>query len=128
MHARITAYKGHLVVELLARASIKDEVTTSLDRPGSFGQVVHDTARNLGVSADALALLKTLQPSGDAVSDVTWFRTDDGKASFGWLGGVNRLMDPQETESARGFALLEHVVIANDVPEGAKDYLDGESN
>lgn len=124
MHAHITAYKGIIVCELLATASIKGEVTTSLDNSGVFGQVIHDTAKNLGVSAEALALLKSLPRGRDSLGDIDWFRTNDGRASFGWIGGPYAIKDPKQCEGSRQYEVLAHVVIPNDVPEGAKEAID----
>lgn len=124
MHAHITAYKGKIVCQLLANASVAGEVTTSLDNPGVLGQMIHDTAKNLGVSAEALALLNGLPPGHDDLGDVDWFRTSDGKASFGWLGGPYSIKDPNSCETSSSYKVLEHVVIPNDVPEGAKEAID----
>lgn len=124
MHARITAYKGYLVCELLAEQSVDGEVTTSLDNPGCFGQVVHDTAQHLGVSQEALALLQQVQRGTDDLGDVDWFRTSDGKASFGWIGGPYALKKPEDCEGSSSYEVLEHVVVANEVPEGAMEAVD----
>lgn len=123
MHARITAYKGIIVCELLATASIKGEVTTSLDNAGVFGQVIHDTAKNLGVSAEALVLLKGLPRGRDSLGDIDWFRTGE-KAAFGWIGGPYAIKDPKDCETSRQYEVLAHVVILNDVPDGAKEAID----
>lgn len=126
MHAHITAYKGKIVCELLATKSIDGEVTTSLDKPGNFGQIIHDTAKHLGVSAEALALLNTMRAGHDSLGDVDWFVTGDDKASFGWIGGPYNILDPKECEPSRDYKVLDHVVIPNDVPEGAKSAIDDE--
>ena len=124
MHAKITAYKGIIVCELIATASVDGQVTTSLDNPGCLGQVIHDTATNLGVSAEALELLRGLPRGHDDLGDIDWFRTNDGKASFGWLGGPYAIKDPKACETSSSYEVLAHVVIPNEVPQGAKDAID----
>lgn len=125
MHAHVTAYKNLLVIELLATASIPNEVTTSLDNPSCIGQVIHDTAKNLGVSAEALELLKQVKRSNDDMGDVDWFSTSDGKASFGWLGGRYAIKSPTEIDGSSSYGIFDFVTIPNDVPAGAINAIDG---
>lgn len=124
LHAKITAYKKLLVIELIAERSIEGEVTTTRDRDGLLGQSIHNTAQHLGVSAEALELLKCVQRGGDDIGDVDWFRTSDGKATFGWLGGPYAIYNPASSEGSSSYEVLEHVVIPNDVPEGAMQAID----
>jgi hypothetical protein len=127
MHAHITAYKGKLVLELRVTKSIPNEVVTNLDKPGNLGQVIMDTARNLGVSAEALELLKKVRRGHDDLGDIDWFRAGDS-AAFGWLGGIYRIADPEQVEGSSSYGTFAHVVIPNDVPEGARQAIDSSSN
>lgn len=127
LQAHITAYKGLLVCELLAEKSMDGIVTTSLDNPGCIGQVIHNTAENLGVSDEALALLKTIEPGNDDLGDIDWFATSDGKASFGWLGGPYAIKKPSNCEGSSSYEVLTCVSIPNDVPEGAKQFIDAQA-
>ena len=53
------------------------------------------------------------------------YSTSDGKAAFGWLGGPKRLCNPTEIEGSSSYsASLPHVLIPNDVPEGARECID----
>ncbi len=122
MHARVTAYRGKLVLELLAKASSED-VATSLDRPGNIGQVIMHTDRNLGVSEEAIALMKKVRSGRDSIGDIDWFKSNQGDV-FGWIGGPCALVDAATCEAARGFAVRSYVSIANDVPEGARAAID----
>ena len=124
LQAHITAYKGLIVCELLAEKSIDGAVTTSLDNPGCIGQVIHNTAENLGVSEEALALLKAVKRGHDDLGDIDWFDTSDGKASFGWLGGPYAIKDPVRCEGSSSYKISNFVTIPNDVPEGAKNAID----
>lgn len=121
--ATVTAYKGKLVLELKVDKS-SEEVSTSLDNPGSFGQVIMNTGKNLGVSAEALALLKTVKSGHDSIGDVDWFVSDQQGDVFGWMGGAFAIKDPRFCESARNFALRSHVVIANEPAPGAMEFID----
>jgi hypothetical protein len=127
MHAHITAYKGRLVLELLAKASIPDEVATSLDNPGNIGQVIMNTGKNLGVSAEALELLKQVKRGHDDIGDIDWFRTGD-TAAFGWLGGIYRIADPKQVEGSRTYGIFDYVAIPNHVPQGAMQAIDSSNN
>lgn len=125
MHAKITAYKGIIVCELIARQSIKDEVHTSLDNTGVFGQVIMDTAKHLGASDEAIALLREVRNGTGSLGEIDWFATGD-KFAFGWIGGPNTLLDPLKAEGSRDNRVRDgaYITIANDVPAGAVDAID----
>lgn len=123
MHAKITEYKGHLVCELIASASIKGEVRTSIDTKGVIGQVIMNTEKNLGVSPEALELMKNVKIGHDDLGDIDWFETTIG-GTFSWLGGPYAIKLPGDIETTRDFKILKHVVIPNDTPQGAKDTID----
>lgn len=120
MHARITAHKGILVVELVQNQVTADGGRSSPDKLRNLGTIVHDTRRYLGVSNEALALLKVVKRGLDRIGDFAWFRSDDGMDHFAWLGGPKRLVDPRGVATARTYEILAHQVIPNEVPEGAK--------
>lgn len=119
MKATVTAYKGKLVFNLLAE--------TSDAAPGSFGQVIIDTANHLGISKEAYDLLGTIKPGYDAIGSVDWFESSKG-AAFAWIGGPNAIVDPADPDntSARGYKTYpgKFIDIPNDCPQGAKDYID----
>jgi hypothetical protein len=125
MHAHVTAYKGLLVLELRVEKSIENEVVSSLDKPGNLGQIIMDSAKNVGISEQALALLKTVRRGSDSLGDIDWFKSGD-KAVFGWLGGPYRIADPKVIEGSREYGIFDHVAIPNDVPAGAKEAIDEE--
>ncbi|HET8689123.1 MAG TPA: hypothetical protein VFM18_21135 [Methanosarcina sp.] len=123
LKAEVTAYRGFLVLELLATNS-DNTVTTALDRPGSLGHVVHDTARNLGMSKEARELLRTIRVSGDSLAEVNWFTGVDGNDHFGWLGRSRVVLKVSSAEASKGFKMLSAVEIPNEVPDGARRYID----
>lgn len=124
LHATVTAYKGILVLELLAKASIAGQVHSSLDNPDAFGQVIMNTAEHLGVSAEALALLEQIRPGHDSLGDIDWFASADGQDTFGWIGGPYALQNPAEAEASRQYRVGKHVVVPNTPAEGACQAID----
>lgn len=128
MHARVTAYKGHLVIELLTTKSIPGETAVSMDNPQRFGQVIMNTEKNLGVSQEAIEVMKTLKRGRDSLGAVDWFATStaDGPAhAFSWIGGQYAIVNPEDTETSRQWEMGKYVTIPNDVPQGAIDAIDG---
>lgn len=126
MHARITAYKGMLVLELLATKSISNEVATSLDTPGNMGQVIMDTAKHLGVSIEALELMKPLRRGHDDLGDIDWFQSTGSGDCFAWLGGPYAIKDPKKLETSSSWRIGAHQVITNEVPAGARQFIDSQ--
>ncbi len=128
MHAKITHYKGWLILDLLATKSIDNEVATSIDRPSSMGQVIMDTHKHLGVSAEAIEAMKKVKRNRDAIGDIDWFTTkgdSEDSAAFGWLGGPKSIKKISDIEGARTFSLNhKYVVIPNEVPEMAAAAID----
>ena len=124
MHAEITAYRGRIVIELKVSKSIPGEVVTSLDTPRLPGQVIRDTRHNLGVSAEALALLKEVRKGAGEAGDVNWSKTEEGTAVFGWKGGRCVILNPDTCQGSRKFRVGGYVTIPNDVPDGARRQLD----
>jgi len=126
LHAHVTAYKGRIVMELLATKSIAGEVATSLDSPSSFGQVIMNTKEHLGVSKEALELLKTVKRGNDSLGGIDWFKTSDGNHAFSWMGGPYQITTPQDADASRSYVVSDHFVeIENTVPEGARHHIDG---
>lgn len=127
MHAHVTAYKNHLVIEALATKSIKDEAHLSIDNPTCFGQVIMNTAKNLGVSAEALELLKYLKRGRDSLGDINWFATTNGtNSAFSWIGGMQAIKDINEIETSRDYVVMGYVLIPNNVPQGAMEAIDND--
>jgi hypothetical protein len=85
-----------------------------------------NTKETLGVSEEALVLLKTIKRGRDSIGDVDWWAVDDGSSAFGWFGPMCRLIEPAEAETSRQFKIGEYVSIPNDVPEGARAAIDAE--
>jgi hypothetical protein len=124
MYAKVTAHRGFLIFELLVDKS-NEEVATNLDRPGNLGQVIMNTKKNVGISDEAMALLKTVKNSYDAIGDVDFFATVDEKNAFSWLGGPREIKDPKSIEGARNTNWdLPYIKIPNEPPAGAIEVID----
>ena len=121
--AKVTTYKGKIVIELIAKASIPEKCHLSIDNPSCIGQVIMDTKNNLGISPEAFELLKGMRKGHDGLGDIDWFRSGDVH-TFGWLGGPYAIKDPATLETSRDWVIGDYVEIPNDVPEGAKNAID----
>ena len=127
MHAIITAYRRHLVFQLLAAQSVPREVKTSLDNEGCLGQTVFDSARNLGVSREAAELLKRVRTGKDPIGDLFWKAQDSGRHTFAWRGGPLVAMSPDACKGSDSFGLRAYALVPNDVkpiPEHLRAILD----
>ncbi len=120
--ARITAYKGTLVVEAVELDFVHPMWTPA--GGDKIGCLVGDTATFLGVSPEALLLLQSIKPGRDAIGDVMWFNANSGLSYFGWLGSNLMLLDPVVVEGDRNYVIRTYVSIPNEVPEGARAAVD----
>lgn len=128
LHAKVYGYRGHIVIEQITMNSVPDEFVTMLDTPGNLGQVVCKTREHLGVSSEALELLRTIKPGRDGLGEVMWFKTNDGHHAFGWLGGCYLALDVTDIVTSRDYVVPESdfVLIENTVPEGAMAFVDAQ--
>ena len=124
MHAEITAYRGRLIIALLANHSIPGEVTTAQDNPRFPGHVVYDTEANLGVSDEALELMRSLPKCAGELGDMNWLPNEQGKPMFFWRGERYAMFSPEYCHAASRFKIRRHVAIPNRVPAGARVQLD----
>lgn len=120
----IFGYKGCLVITTLQPEKKMEEWTPI--GPGKIGCVIGNTKKNLGVSKEALELMGKVETCGDDIGDIDWFSVNDGTHAFGWIGGLNRVVNTKTAEAARGFKVYrdECVIIPNKVPEEAMKKID----
>ena len=123
MLAELTAYQGRIIIELKAKASIKGVLVTSLDNPRIAGHIVKNTAVNLGVSEEALRLLKMFRRD-TSLGDCDWSKSENGVTNFGWKGGPCAILNPDTCVVSNKFRLGQYIAIPNNVPEMAKRQLD----
>ena len=117
MHAKITAYGNHLIFELLSTKSC-DTLATSLDNPNNLGQVIIGTDTLLGVSDEAIKLLKKIKPGRDAIGDVSWWTATENRSCFAWFGGPKQIIDVTDRDivAARDYRVPDgrYVTIPNE--------------
>jgi len=83
-----------------------------------------DTKARLGVSDEAMALLKTIKRGRDSIGDVDWWACDDKSFAFGWLGPHLRLVDPKQSQTSRQYKVGPYVTIPNEVRPDAIEAID----
>jgi len=117
---RVTAHRGLIVIEAV-------EPEKALDGwvpigPGRLGSVICKTKNHLGVSDEALVLLKQVPRSLDCIGDLDWWLCEDGSHAFAWLGATKRIFAPARMSGSRSYVVPEghHVRIPNDVPADAQ--------
>lgn len=124
MKVKVVAYKKRLVI--IPDEPEKAEVYWVPVGHGHVGSVVLDTSANLGVSEEALELLKQVECSNDDVGDVDWWFCIDGSYAFSWLGPLYGVIDPTKAEGSSQYNAhsKQHITIPNDVPEDAQRAID----
>jgi len=90
MKVKLTVHKDTLVIETLDISTPYPGWTPIA--PGLVGCALDDTKTALGVSQEALDWLGKVKPSGDAIGEIMWWATREGKKAFGWLGGLFKLV------------------------------------
>lgn len=125
MHAEVTAYQGRIVVELKTRKPVPGELILTRGKAEQGIHIIKDTARHLGVSCEALALLKRVRRTkGGSAGDLDWSRDLEGMANFGWRGADCLIVSPETCLGSSHFGVRSYVEIPNRVPEGARRQLD----
>lgn len=124
MHAEITAYKGRIIFNLITRKSVKNEVITKLDKPETVGHVIINTKKNLGISQEALNLLKKINKGDDFIGHLDWSKKYNGLDSFIWNGQASDIKKPCDVEAAKTYKISSYVLIDNNVPQEAAKAID----
>lgn len=129
MYARVTAYKGILVIEWLTEKS-DEHVVTPYDKPGNIGYVCKDS-NLIGVSDEAYEILANkIKRCSDDIGEIDLFRCSDGKYAFAALGGKYSLVHPDHGAGSRSYECPDRAsfqTIDNESPQGAKDVVDQSS-
>ena len=120
--AKIHAYKGHLIMELLTLKQTKHVYPT---QGSNMGTIICGTKQRLGVSREALVLMHKAARSYvgvvDCIGDLGWWKA--GKQHcFSWFGAMFRIVNVASCEAARDFQVYEDecVIIPNEVTEEMK--------
>jgi hypothetical protein len=126
LKVKVTEYRGFLVFETLR----PEEGQTSDFFPAggsSFGCILGDCAK-LGVSQEALDILKNkINRGSDDLGDPDIFSSGD-KVVFGWIGGPYAIKLPETCEGSNSYnaSLLDGVchIVENETSEGAMEAID----
>jgi hypothetical protein len=114
---QIFEYKG--VIGIIAG----DKFVNDPAKPGQLGCIVD--GKDIIISAEALALLKQVKKSHDAIGDVMCWKAGE-KICFGWLGGPKKLVVPAKSEGDREYnpGLLEVSIGDVKVPQDFIEVVD----
>ena len=126
LKVKLTAYKGQLIIETQNTENTDPDFVPAGE--GRFGCVLSNSKKKLGISKEAMGLLKEIKRGNDGLGDVDAFESGNGNVVFGWIGGQLTITDPKEAVGSREYDtnLLEKnsVRIENEVPEGAMEAID----
>jgi hypothetical protein len=132
MRVRVVAYNGFLIM-CPTNVEEKDEEWVPTENGRTMGCVLLDSKKNLGVSDEALELMRQVPVGRDAIGDIDWWAVIDPKGgeekfAFSWFGSIFRIIHAESSESARGFRPRRShcTIIPNDVPPEAKALIDSE--
>jgi hypothetical protein len=105
MKVQVFAYKGYLVVAPNEpEQGINDNWWPTGGKDGDrLGCVLGDSEKNLGVSPEAIELMKTIEVGRDAIGDLDWWWCTDETYAFSWWGPIFRIIEPKTCVTARGF-------------------------
>jgi len=123
LKTKVTAHKGIIVIETKDPAADNDFIPAGGSR---IGCVLINTKDRLGISGEALELLKKIPRSGDDIGEVDTFTSNKRGDVFTWLGPVCRLVDPVGASGSQTYDIgnIEFNIIPNEVPEKAAAAID----
>lgn len=114
LFAVVIACQGRLVVRSLREDDQEPQVNPETGEPTDTEYTFTDTGSTLGVSPEALELLKALDRNNDDVGELNWMRNANGEPAFSWIGGPISAFDPATFVAPRTFEILDYVEIVND--------------
>lgn len=125
LKVRVVAHKGKIVI--VPRDPAEGIENRWWPTGGSrLGCVLGDTKSNLGVSQEALDLMRQVENGRDAIGDLDWWWCNDETYAFAWWGPIFRIVDPAASQGARNFKIHPEqcTIIPNEVPEKARQVID----
>lgn len=123
VRVKVTAYKKFLIIEALNYQQDEDFIPNT---GGNIGCLLFNTKKNLGISKEAMNLLKEIKRGGDDLGDLTIFKSKSRGSCFGWLGQPKKLVNTENGEcelSRDSLRDIEHVTIENKIPLEALEVL-----
>lgn len=122
LKVRITAYKKKLIIETV---NGKEDANFFPAGGSRIGCVLSETEKHLGMSKEAVKILKTIKKSGDDIGDISTWKMDNSKDCIAWLGGLKGIIDTTVAEGDnKGIVDIGHVTIENEVPPEALSALE----
>lgn len=121
---KVYAHKRHLIICSDEDAKNKDWVPIG---EGKLGCVLLRTNRHLGISQEAIDLLKELKPGPDSIGDVDWFKSNEDGYCFSWLGGTKMMIDIKHVVPSRDYEVpneAHYTLIDNTPPEEPVSIID----
>jgi len=122
MRVKLTSYRGYLVLEVIEPL---EEVSGVFEGDLGIGYRVINTKEHFGVSEEALLVLGEVPRCLDEVGDISWVSGDSG-ATFSWIGGTSRIIDPRAAFASRGTRIFrdECILIPNEVAREAREAIE----
>lgn len=121
----IKSHSGFLIIE-----TSNPELSHKNWHQTGLGCVVCNTETNLGISKDAISLLKEVQAGNDDLGDIDWFQSDNAGPVFTWIGAPKTIYHPSEIEGSLDYnpsKFIEDnafVEIENEVSNDAKSAIE----
>lgn len=111
--AKIHAYKRHLVMELLTLKQTNNVYPT---QGSNMGTIICGTTTRLGVSKEALTLMREVRIGRDCIGDINWWESGR-QYCFSWFGAMFRIVNVNDSQTARDFQIYADkcVIIPNEV-------------
>jgi hypothetical protein len=114
IRVKVTTKGKFLIIETVDPTADKNFVPMS---GSNMGCSLIDTKNLLGISKEAMNLIKTMKKGGDDLGDLNLWKSEKRGHCFAWLGGIKRLVDATECELSRDSIYdIEHTTIKNNVP------------
>jgi hypothetical protein len=120
---KVTTYENYLIIESDPETMNEDWVPYGGSK---FGCVIVNTNEHLGISSDALEILKKVKRSSDAIGDVDAWKTSDGIDCFSWIGPCKHIIPIDSLEGSRDYDIstISYIDIPNDPPPVAINIID----
>lgn len=100
MRTKIFEYKGYIGIQSSVNA---EGLLNDPMKKGQLGFVLD--ADYVDIQPEALELLKQIKVTGDDVSDINVYTSNDNKRVIAWLGGPLIVLHPLKSEASNGYEI-----------------------
>lgn len=121
---KVMGYKGWIIIDTADPTEDKDFIPAGGPR---IGCVLANTKERLGISDEALELLRKIPKGIDDIGDVDCFKSGTNGV-FAWLGPARRLVSTVGTSGSNSYDIdaIEFKNIPNDASEPAKNAVEAQ--